>query len=129
MPNPFLRCSIRFAVSIMHGESMPYTAMTEIYFFKKVRELMTFPENNGLSFVLTSKIGRRSCRVKKGFEALFHHDLCLHPSGMIFNRRIKEKYIDEDSIQKHLISIYTYDFLMIDLLSYENSVPVDLQYQ
>ena len=90
---------------------------------------MTFLENKELSFVSTSKIGGSPVEYKKGFEALFHHDLCLHPSGMIFNRRIKEKYIDEDSIQKHLISIYTYDFLMIDLLSYENSVPVDLQYR
>lgn len=57
MPAPFLRRSIRFAVSIMHGESMHYTAMTEIYFFKKVRELMTFLENKELSFVSTSKIG------------------------------------------------------------------------
>ena len=126
-PLPALLNTIRSIYNARRKYAL-YCNDRDLLFPENIGKLLKFLENKELSFVHNSKFGEGTVEYKKGFDSLFHQDLCRHPSGMVFNRRIIEKYIDEDSFQKHLASIYTYDFLMIDLLSYENSALVDLQY-
>lgn len=93
---------------------------------------MNVLSKNDFSFLHSprySSADRMSLHVyEKGYESLIHQKYIHHPTGMVFNRDLIAQHLCETDYQKFVPFVYTYDFLMLDLLQYEKSAILDYGY-
>lgn len=52
----------------------------------------------------------------QGSQSLLNQACIHHPTGMVYNRRLMEKYLKEAEYEQFVPLINTYDFLMLDLM-------------
>ena len=113
------------------GKYALYCNDRDILYPEKIYKLIDYLKNQDLSFVFCprkSKYSENLIIFEKGYDSLIHQNCVHHPTGLIFNRELIEQYLNVNDYYKYLDVIYTYDFLMLDLLKYEKSAICNLGY-
>lgn len=93
---------------------------------EQLPDLLRFLEQNiDCSFVhvpyYDSKKNGSVQKYNNPFDALLHLPYAYHPTGMIFNRTLINRYIDIRKYEEYINVIYTYWFLVRDLLPFGNA--------
>lgn len=113
------------------GKYILYCNDRDLLYADQIQKLMCLLENRDYSFVHSFDNCKNSGEVKefeKGYESLLHQNLCRHPSGMVFNRQLMEETVEENTFIDLVPYVYTYDFLMLELIKYKKSALVDCCY-
>ena len=107
------------------GKYVLYCNDRDLLYPDEIVKLMGILQQDDYSFVHSTKhsgyCSQRLCVFEKGYESIMEQSCNRHPSGMVFNRRLIEKYVDEKIFEGYLQYIYTYDFMMYELFRYEKS--------
>lgn len=114
------------------GKYALYCNDRDVLFPKEIPSLIEMLRQNEFAFVYTSsksKIDEGEWSVfDRGFESLMNNSCIHHPTGMVYNRTLIEKYLKEEVYGKYLQYINTYDFLMLDLFFYGKSAHFSNKY-
>lgn len=114
------------------GKYVLYCNDRDLLYAERIEKLMNVLSENDFSFIHSPRYSsedKMSLHVyDKGYESLIHQKYIHHPTGMVFNRDLIARHLCETDYQKFVPFVYTYDFLMLDLLQYEKSAILDYGY-
>lgn len=117
------------AVFNAKGKYALYCNDRDLLFPDSINELIDLLSCENYSFVYTKKKNRNNthtCQVfEKGFESLINMRFTYHPTGMVFNCELMNRYLNKDTYFAYLHVQHTYCFLMRDLFVYEKSAVLD----
>lgn len=96
---------------------------------ERLLEFVEFLKNNNYSYISTTRNYLEPTYdlkvYDKGFSSLLNQDYSRHPTGMVFNRYLMNKYLQKETYYKYVNDTFTYCFLLRDLLIYEKSAIYD----
>ena len=111
------------------GKYIFYCNDREIIYPEKIRALIKFLENKEFTFIYVKNANAQVTNsyeiYKDPYESLIHHDCTHHPSGMVFNGELLREKLHKEKYFSYLESLYTYSYLMRDLLQYGTSAIYD----
>lgn len=114
------------------GKYVLYCNDRDLLFAERIEKLMNVLSENDFSFLHSprySSADRMSLHIyEKGYESLIHQKCIHHPTGMVFNRDLISQHLNEADYERFVPFVYTYDFLMLDLIQYEKSAIFDYGY-
>lgn len=90
---------------------------------ERLLEFVEFLKNNNYSYISTTRNYLEPTYdlkvYDKGFSSLLNQDYSRHPTGMVFNRYLMNKYLQKETYYKYVDDTFTYCFLLRDLLIYQ----------
>ena len=113
------------------GKYALYCNDRDILYPQKINSLINMLSETDLAFVMCPRNAKGTedfIVFDKGYDSLIHQKCIHHPTGMVFNRDLMEKHLIENDYSQYQDVIYTYDFLMLDLLQYGKSAICNLGY-
>lgn len=121
-------CNMVDSLFCAQGKYALFCLDRDILFPDKVIELMRLISQDDYSLLVMTSVGNNTQDLKvynQGFESLMMQNNSHHPTGMVFNMEIAKVHLNKNDYFKHLDDIYTWDFLMRDLLRYKKSAIFD----
>lgn len=111
------------------GKYALYCNDRDVLFTERLLSFIDFLKDHDYSYLHIAKCyGNPSFKLEeyeKGFDSLMHHPYSQHPTGMVYNVQLMQKYLSREDYKKYVIDVYTWCFLCRDLVIYGKTAQYD----